>query len=90
MKSPSDPTVARTSTERNCKCPNGSYGKKHTSECYETEIARLRNALQMIADETLCPDLWREEDRKDWPEDYLAHRTALVIAHAALEPADAQ
>lgn len=54
------------------------------------EIERLRQALQMIADETLCPDLWREEDRKDWSEDHLAHMTALVIARAALEPANVE
>lgn len=51
------------------------------------EIDRLRSALQMIADETLCPELWRPEARKDWSEGELAHRTALVIANAALEPA---
>lgn len=54
------------------------------------EIGRLREALKMIADETLCPDLWREEQRKDWSEGELAHRTALVIALAALEPAHAK
>lgn len=28
-----------------CNCPNGSYGKKHTNECYEAEIERLRGQL---------------------------------------------
>lgn len=87
-----DTPVARTDEELaiNCNCPNGSYGKKHSVECLTAEIIRLRGALKMISEETLCPDLWREEDRKDWPEDYLAHRTALVISLAALEPAHAQ
>jgi len=51
------------------------------------EIERLRDALRMIAEESVCPDLWRPEARKDWSEGELAHRTALVIARAALEPA---
>jgi hypothetical protein len=25
-----------------CNCPNSSYGKKHTNECYEAEIERLK------------------------------------------------
>ena len=24
-----------------CDCPNGSYGKKHTAECYEATITQL-------------------------------------------------
>lgn len=54
---------------------------------FADEIERLRDALRMIAEESLCPDLWRPEVRKDWSEGELAHRTALVIANAALEPA---
>jgi hypothetical protein len=54
------------------------------------EIERLRSALQMIADETLCPDLWRPQGRRHWSDSELAHRTALVIARAALEPAHAK
>ncbi len=55
-------------------------------ECAK-EIQRLRDACRMIATETLCPELWPEKDRKDWSEDELAHRTAVVIAMAVLEPA---
>lgn len=58
-------------------------------ECAQ-EIGRSREALKMIAEETLCPDLWREEDRKNWSDDELAHRTAIVIALATLEPPNAQ
>lgn len=25
----------------NCNCPNGSYGKKHTTVCYDALAARL-------------------------------------------------
>lgn len=28
-----------------CDCPNSSYGKKHTPECYERKISQLRAAL---------------------------------------------
>ena len=39
--------------QSNCGCPNGSYGKKHTSECYEAEITQLRGNLS-LAEEGLA------------------------------------
>ena len=30
-----------TNSQLNCDCPSGSYGKKHTKECYEATIERL-------------------------------------------------
>jgi hypothetical protein len=39
--------------QSNCECPNGSYEKKHTAECYETEIAQLRGNLS-LAEEGLA------------------------------------
>lgn len=54
------------------------------------EIQRLREACRMIAAETICPELFREEARKDWSEDELAYKTALVIAEAVLEAPHAE
>ena len=89
--------LPRWRCESYCLCGSrkGHFERREDGEWvkYEdamAEVHRLQEALLMIAQETLCPDLWREEDRKDWSEGYLAHRTALVIAHAALEPAEAR
>lgn len=49
------------------------------------ELERLWGALHMIAEETICPELWPAETRKHWSENDLAHQTALVIAIAAME-----
>jgi len=49
------------------------------------ENQRLRNALQLIAEETVCPELWSKEHRQGWSEDRLVHATALVIAVASLD-----
>lgn len=62
--------------------PTGEWVKYEDAAA---EIYRLSDALRMIAQQTLCPELWRESERKDWSEERLAHRTALVIAIAALE-----
>lgn len=44
------------------------------------EIERLRGALQLIADETICPEAFPTLDGDD-----LAYASALLIARAALE-----
>jgi hypothetical protein len=31
-----------------CACPNGSYGQKHTPECYEAQIERLNAYIEDI------------------------------------------
>lgn len=33
-------------SEQCCNCANGSYGVKHTSECYEKQIERLRQRIR--------------------------------------------
>lgn len=49
------------------------------------EICRLREALKVIAEGTICPELFPELDmeRDEWE---LAAKTASVSAIAALEP----
>lgn len=51
-----------------------------------TEIERLQEGFSLIAQQSVCPDLWPEEIRKDWTEMQLAYRTALVIAEVMLDP----
>jgi hypothetical protein len=46
------------------------------------EVHRLRKALKIIADGTICPELFPEETN----EDVLQCKTAMVSAIAALEP----
>ena len=65
--------------------PRQGFGEGQLFNELADEIDRLWVALKMIADETVCPDLWREKDRQHWSEGELAHRTALVIATAAIE-----
>lgn len=47
------------------------------------EISRLRDALQMIADETICPEAFPDWDT--YSEAQQSHISALLIAEAALE-----
>lgn len=44
MESSDNALPAARSSER-CNCPNGSYGQKHTPECYERRIERLTREL---------------------------------------------
>jgi hypothetical protein len=46
------------------------------------EVTRLREALRIIAEGTICPELFPGETN----EDALAAKTAMVSAIAALEP----
>ena len=71
--------------EKARKWPRDGFGEGQLFNELADEIERLWNALKMICDETVCPELWREADRKNWSEGELAHRTALVIATAAIE-----
>lgn len=71
--------------EKARKWPRDGFGEGQLFNELADELERLWVALKMIADENICPDLWREQDRKDWSEGELAHRTALVIAIAAIE-----
>lgn len=47
------------------------------------EVDRLREALRLIADQTICPEAFPNEDIDG---DRLAAKTALLIALAALDP----
>jgi len=40
------------SSNPRCDCPNGSYGQKHTTACYEATIERLRERLAEVVDLT--------------------------------------
>jgi len=33
---------------KQCACPSGSYGKKHTKECYEAELERLHRQIELL------------------------------------------
>lgn len=48
------------------------------------EIKRLRGALQMIADETMIPDAWKD-DWDSWTTDKQLHMSALLIAGGAID-----
>lgn len=52
----------------------------------KARIARLEEALKLIADGTVCPDLFPNETN----EDALAAKTAMTIALAALEVSASQ
>lgn len=52
----------------------------------QRENERLREALQLIVDQTVCPELFPDVD--DPQSNEMAYKTALVIATAALEPGE--
>lgn len=56
-----NPSGALTLNE--CSCPNGSYSKKHTNECYEAKIERLLKTLAMQNPiPCLCADNWCHDE----------------------------
>lgn len=37
--------MSDSNTSNECACPSGSYGKKHSTECYEAQIRQLKSML---------------------------------------------
>jgi hypothetical protein len=71
--------------EKARKWPREGFGEGQLFNDLADEAERLWRALKMIADETVCPELWRPKQRQDWSDNELAYKTALVIATAAIE-----
>lgn len=57
------------------------HHRKYREEA-AAEIERLREALKLIAEETICPELFPDEKN----ENLLQLKTAVVIARCALDP----
>lgn len=48
-----------------CNCPNGSYGKKHTAECYEARIERLQARVKWLQEwKDACEETVQRERRE--------------------------
>lgn len=58
------------------------YGRRHE---LVREIKRLRDGLQMIADEALVPDAFPAKAWKNLDDAQRAHMSALLIAKCTLE-----
>lgn len=52
---------APLSADYRCECPNGSYGVKHTTDCYEVQIAHWRmRAMQAELAARTNAEGWQE------------------------------